>query len=110
MKQVSCLTLDQLKKLMHFRPTLVDTAAHFNCSEDTISRFIKKSEGLSFFEFREMHFGSTRMRLRAKALQMALSGDRHIMIFLLKNYCGLKDQPEVYLEQNNVELEFVCDE
>lgn len=97
----------ELIKLMKFWPTLADCAGFLSCSEDTITRFIKKEEGLSFWDFRDKYFGSTRIKLRQKALQMAMSGDRALMIFLLKNYCGMKDNPDVYLEQQEVELEFV---
>ena len=80
------------------------------CSEDTITRAIEKETGLGFWEFRDKYFASTRQKLRQKAFQMAMNGDRAIMIFLLKNYCGLKDNPEAYLEQQNIELEFVDDD
>lgn len=107
MKSSKKIKIDDLKKLMHFRPTLSDAAGFFNCSEDTVTRLIKAEEGLSFSEFREKYFGSTRIRLRQKALQMALSGDRHLLTFLLKNYCGLKDNPDFVLEQEQCELVFV---
>lgn len=107
MAKVKEINYLDLKKLMRFQPTLCDTASYFDCSEDTISRLIQKNDKLTFWEFRERHFGTTRMKLREKALAMALSGDRHMMIFLLKNYCGMKENPEIYLEQINAELEFV---
>lgn len=101
------IDLKNLKSLMKFRPTLAECAGFFDCSEDTISRFIEKQEGLTFFSFREKHFGSTRMKLRQKALQMAMSGDRTMMIFLLKNFCGMKDNPDFDLEVEKVGLEFL---
>jgi hypothetical protein len=92
---------------MHFRPTLSDCAGFFNCSEDSISRLIKKKENLSFWDFREKYFGATRIRLRQKALQLAFSGDRALLIFLLKNFCGMRDNPEFDFEPQQATLEFI---
>jgi AraC-like DNA-binding protein len=110
MRTRKTIDLIKLKNLMKFNPTLSESAGFFDCSEDTISRFVKKEEGLSFWDFRKKYFGSTQIKLRQKAIQMAMSGDRALMIFLLKNFCGLKDNPEIFLEQNDVELEFIDDD
>lgn len=84
-----------------------ECAGFFKCSEDTISRIIQKEEGSTFWDFREKYFGATRIQLRQKALRMALSGDRALMIFLLKNFCGMRDNPEFDLEPQECTLEFV---
>ncbi|MBX2995422.1 MAG: hypothetical protein KF681_11385 [Bdellovibrionaceae bacterium] len=94
---------------MKFRPTLCDCAGFFKCSEDTISRIIQKEESLTFWDFRERYFGSSRMQLRQKAFQMAMSGDRTMMIFMLKNFCGMKDNPDFDLEPQQCEVEFIDD-
>lgn len=98
---------EKLKKLMQFKPTLKDCAGFFDCSEDTISRHIEKIEGLSFYEFRDRYLGLTRIKLQQKAIQMALAGDRTMLIFSLKNLSGWKDSPEIMLEQEPCELVFV---
>jgi len=104
MKRIS---VAQLKKMMPLNPTLKDCAGFLDCSEDTITRAIKKETGQTFYDFRDKYLGITRQKLRQKAFQMAMAGDRTVMIFLLKNYCGMKDNPEIYLEQQEVELEFI---
>lgn len=97
----------KLKNLMQFSPTLSDCAAFFDCSEDTISRHIEKVENMTFYNFREIYLGSTRIKLRQKAIQMALSGDRTMLIFSLKNLCAWKDKPDFEVEHIPCELEFV---
>lgn len=107
MKSSKKLKIDELKKLMQFRPTLADTAGFFDCSEDTISRFIKSEQGVTFSDFREKHFGLTRIKLRQKALQLALAGEKTLLVFLLKNFCGMRDNPDLTLEQEDHELVFI---
>jgi AraC-like DNA-binding protein len=98
---------EKIKKLMAFKPTLRDCAGFFNCSEDTVSRHVEKIEGMSFFDFREKYLGNTRIKLQQKAIQMALTGDRVMLIFALKNLCAWKDNPDFALEQEECTLEFV---
>lgn len=92
---------------MQFKPTLRDCAGIFDCSEDTISRYIQKYEGLSFFDFREKYLGQTRLKLQTKAIQMALGGDKVMLIFSLKNLCAWKDNPDFTLETDDSIIEFV---
>jgi hypothetical protein len=89
------IQLEQLKALMRLNPTLKDTAAFFECSEDTIERLIKAEfEGINFAEFREQNMVHTRMALIRNALKMAEKGNPAMMIFCLKNLCGWKDRFE----------------
>lgn len=95
----------QLKALMRLKPTLEDTAAHFEVSTRTIERFIKKNFKLTFVEFRNQNMVHTRHGLIRKAIEKALSGDNTMLIFCLKNLCGWRDkQPEeitqIHVEQN----------
>ena len=84
--------LVQLEKLMNFRPTLEETADWFGLAPDTIERRIKENTGLSFAAFRFKKGFSLRKRLQEKALSMAFSGDKTMLIFCLKNICGWGDK------------------
>ena len=96
------ISLEQLKALMRLNPTLKDTAAFFECSEDTIERLIKSEfDGLSFAEFREQNLVHTRMTLIRNALKMAEKGNPALMIFCLKNLCKWQDKWETELTTSN---------
>lgn len=104
MKKIS---IEQLKKLMRFKPTLRDTAGFFSCSEDTISRRIKEIAGVSFFEFRDRYVGHTKIKLQEKAIGMAIGGDKTMLMFCLKNLSGWKDNPAIIQEQEECNLHIV---
>ena len=89
----------QLEAIMRMKPTLEDTAAFFNCSEDTIEREIKETSGLSFAEFRRQKGVATRFELIRAAQQKALNGDNCMLIFCLKNLCGWADKPTPEADQ-----------
>lgn len=94
----------KLKALMRLKPTLKDTAAFFECSEDTIERKCQKLAGVSFAEFRDQNMVHTRFSLVRKAITKAESGDNVMLIFCLKNLCDWRDkQPgETDVVINNV--------
>jgi len=89
------LDFQEVKKLMQFKPSLSDTAVWFDCSEDTIIRIIKKQTNLTFAKFRHQNMAKIRIKLVQKAFQMALSGERVMLIFCLKNMNGWADIPSM---------------
>ncbi len=86
------LNIEQLYQLMRMKPTLADTAAFFEVSEDTIERFIDRKTGLTFKVFREQHMVHCRHSLIRKAYEMALDGDRSMLALCLKHMCGWNDK------------------
>jgi len=85
---------EQLRALLRMNPTLKDTAAFFECSEDTIEDRCKEFGDCSFPEFREQNMVHTRLSLIRNALKMAEKGNPALMIFCLKNLCQWKDKYE----------------
>ena len=83
---------EKLRALMRMKPSLKDTAAYFDCSEDVIERYIKANWGLRFAEFREQNMVFTRFNLIRTAIQKAEKGDNVMLIFCLKNLCGWRDK------------------
>lgn len=94
----------QLAAFMRQKPTLADTAAFFECSERTIERYIKDNFQLTFVEFREQKMVHTRHGLIRKALEMAMNGDRTMLIFSLKNLCGWADKQDLNIGDNQMSI------
>lgn len=68
------------------------------CSEDTIERYVKKRFGKTFAELqseRRQHF---RKNILGKQYELAMRGDRVMLIWLGKQYLGQSDK----IESSNV--------
>lgn len=66
--------------------TLTEIAAAAQCSEDTIERACVRDKGMSFAEYRDLKKSRGLMSLRRKQFQLALEGDRVMLIWLGKQY------------------------
>ena len=86
------LNSKELKKLCRLQCTLVEIADWFSCSEDTVERRVKEEYDTTFAEFFKKHSARGKMSLRRKQMQMALKGDRTLLIWLGKQYLGQKDR------------------
>ena len=84
-----------LDALLQRSSSKIDCAAIMDCSSDTIERNIKEKHDMTFVQYREKKMATTRTRLIEKALSMAFSGDRVMLIFSLKNLCNWKDKQEI---------------
>lgn len=88
------IDLDKLKSLMRLSPNLEDTANFFDCSPDTIERRIREHFQCSFAEFRDKNAVHTRMSIKRKMIEKAVSGDNTMLIWLSKNMLGMADKLE----------------
>ena len=81
---------------MQFRATTKAFAADYlEVSADTIDRRLKEDHNTTFSVYHEMKMGRVSNKLQEKAIQMALAGDRTMLIFCLKNYSKWQDKVEV---------------
>ena len=86
------LNEEQLRTLMRLKPTLKDAAAFFKVSTTQIERWVHIVEpGMTYVEFREQNSVNVRLGLVRKAVDMAMSGDKVMLIFALKNLCNWAD-------------------
>ena len=84
---------NQFKKLCEYMCTLEEIAGIFNCSEDTIERWCKRTFDMTFADAYKKYSAEGRMSLRRK--QFALAETSAAMaIFLGKNYLGQTDKVE----------------
>lgn len=82
--------------LMQYKATTLAFAADYmNLSEMTITTRLKEDKGLSFEKYHELKMGRISNKLQEKAIQMALQGDRTLLIFCLKNYSKWQDKVDI---------------
>lgn len=84
---------DQLDRILECHLSLKSTASIMQVSMDTVENKIKDQYGVTFSEYREQKKCVVKKSLIQKAIEMALSGDRTMLIFCLKNICGWSDSP-----------------
>lgn len=90
----------KLASLMRMKPSLADTAAFFECSDQTVMNFIRTEFDMTFLEFRERHIVSCRHDLVREALSISLSkknvfGKTDMLKFALKNIANWAEKTEV---------------
>jgi len=99
----------QLAALCRMKPTAMDCAAFFDCSQDTIEKYLRKHHDSTFAEFREKNMVHTRFSLIRKAIHKAENGDNVMLIFCLKNLCGWSDKHEVS-QSSEIKINISSDE
>ena len=85
---------DKLDGLLHYKSSLDMCADLLDTTNTTIKNHIKRRYGLTFTEYSERKLSGTKFKLVQKAIQMALAGDRVMLIFCLKNICRWQDKIE----------------
>jgi len=90
----------KLDTLCSYRASLIDCCEILGMSNNALERNIRNKYQTTFVEYRDAKMSKTRMKLVQKALEMAYSGDRTLMIFCLKNLVGWADRYEVEMNQD----------
>lgn len=79
--------------------TLNEIAGWFECSPDTIERRVKEVHGINFADYFGQKRGKGKIALRRKQMQVALSGNTTLLIWLGKQYLGQSDK-QIYDQQS----------
>jgi len=84
---------DQFEKLCFMQCTLTELANFFQCSEDTILRWCKRTYNSTFAEVFKKYSAGGKMSLRRKQFTVAVNGKGNVsmLIWLGKQYLGQKD-------------------
>ncbi len=90
-KKPAAIDLVELEKLCALQCTDEDIAAWFGCATKTIQR--RKDEA-AFAEVMERGRGKGRVSLRRKQMELALAGDKTMLIWLGKQLLGQRDHLE----------------
>jgi len=85
----------------------IDIANLLDVSMDTVERRIREKHGCSFAEYRNKRLSKTKHNLFAKQVEIAMSGNVSMLIWLGKNYLGQSDKSEI--EQNIKEIKINID-
>jgi hypothetical protein len=93
-KAIEAIDGAELKKLMAFHPSRQEAADWFEVSVSTLDRFIKREYACTYEEFRDKGFVRTKMAIKRKQIEMALSGDRVMLIWTGKQYLGQSEKIE----------------
>ena len=86
------INYDKLDALLQFKVSLRFCAEYLGVSPDTIQRRLKEEKGLTFEQYHAQKIERTAVKLQQKAIEMAMGGDRTMMIFCLKNLAGWADK------------------
>lgn len=109
MKKIE-LNYDKLDALLQFKVTRKFCADYLGCSEDTIERRLRDDHGMTFTQYHSLKMQATGLRLQQKAINMALEGDRTLMIFALKNLAMWADKIETENTNKEISIEITKDD
>lgn len=83
----------QLDRILECHLSLQSTASIMETSKTVVRERIQTRYGMTFRAYRQQKMCVIKKSLIQKAIEMALSGDRTMLIFCLKNICGWSDSP-----------------
>lgn len=92
------LDYKELDALLQFKVTKSFCADYLKVSENTIDRRLREDHDKTFGEYHELKIERTGVKLQQKAIEMALKGDRTMLIFSLKNLAKWSDKIENKIE------------
>lgn len=99
----------QFENLCKMQCTLVEIASWFDCSEDTIERWCKKTYKMKFKDCLAKFGASGLISLRRAQFKLA-EKNVAMAIFLGKNYLGQRDNPETTNDEALEKLDEVLKE
>ena len=93
-KEIDFAVLDAL---LQFKVSVEFCADHMGVSRDTIFRRVKEKFGITFGEYHSLKVEGTATKLQQKAIDMAMKGDKTLMVFCLKNLAKWSEKNETTL-------------
>jgi len=98
---------DQFDKLCALQCTKLEIASFFDMSDDTLSRRVKESFDCTFAELYDQKKLRGRVSIRRKQYEMAMAGDRSLLIWIGKNWLGQSDKLEQSITGDPINIEFI---
>jgi len=92
---------EDFEKLCSMQCTLVEIAGFFDCSEDTIENWCKKTyRGQTFSEVYKRKSAKGKISVRRKQFQVADAGNATMLIWLGKQYLGQREYQDITLNKD----------
>lgn len=101
-----------LDAMLQFKPTLKFCAEFLKCSEDTVEKRIRENFDMTFSEYREMKMQNVVLKLKQKAVVLALEGNVPMIKFVLSNMSDWREKVESNINSSSdrVSIQIVKDE
>ena len=90
---------EELEKLLRLHPSKKDVCDWFDVSESTVDRFCRTEFNNSFDELRDKRAVQTRMAIKRMQIEMALKGDRVMLIWMGKQMLGQVEKTQFELHK-----------
>lgn len=94
----------QFESLCGLQCTLAEIASFFQCSEDTVERWCKRTYEMTFAEAYKKHSAKGKMSLRRAQFRLAET-NATMAIFLGKQYLGQRDDGTNFINESNKAVE-----
>ena len=91
-----------VEKLCGICATETEIANWFDMTIQTLNEKCKENYGMTFLEVYKRYSDEGKMSIRRKQYQLALDGDRTMLIWLGKNMLGQKDSPMIDQSNNTL--------
>lgn len=88
---------EEFDKLCGIQCTRREIASWFDCHEDTIENACQHDKGLSFSAYYEQKAEKGKISLRRQQWQLALKGDKTMLIWLGKQHLGQNEKTQIEL-------------
>lgn len=95
------INTDQFYKLCELHCTLKEIAGFFDCSEDTIERWCKRTLKTKFADISEQKRQKGKIQLRKAQYKAAIEGNIVMLIWLGKQHLGQSDKIEQKIDGSN---------
>lgn len=94
----------EFEKLCGLFCTLEEIAGWFDCSADTIERWCKRTYNERFAEIIKSKAGRTKASLRRKQIELALTGDKVMLIWLGKQHLDQRDKHDTEIKTEAIQI------
>lgn len=98
------LDWNSFDKLCAMQATLEEISSFFDCSEDTVERCVKRDKGMGFKEYWTIKSSKGKISLRRKQFEVAMSGDKTLLIWLGKQWLGQTEKQDI--TERSVEMSY----